>query len=99
MAGLHAKFAGSDVDLLASEDHVLVSTIAFSSTRDDPANIPLLTGEIYLMKPDGTNARRVTVDGTYADFFPALSPDGKKSCSRAIDFELRKNRSTLQICS
>jgi TolB protein len=78
MAGLHAKFAGSDVDLLASENQVLVSTIAFSSTRDDPANIPLLTGEIYLLNPDGTNARRVTVDGTYADFFPALSPDRKK---------------------
>jgi hypothetical protein len=31
------------------------------------------------MNPDGTNVRRVTVDGIYADAFPALTPDGKKT--------------------
>jgi dipeptidyl aminopeptidase/acylaminoacyl peptidase len=30
------------------------------------------------MHPDGTTVRRLTVDGIYADFFPALRPDGKK---------------------
>jgi len=37
----------------------LVSTIAFSSTRDNPAG-GLLAAEIYLMNSDGTDPRRVT---------------------------------------
>jgi TolB protein len=49
----------------------LSSTIAFTSTRDDP------TGEIYLMNPDGTDVRRLT-NNTVGDGFVALSPDGKK---------------------
>ena len=56
---------------------VLESTVAFSSTRDDPAANPLLAAEIYLMAPDGTNARRITFNGD-GDAFPSLSPDGKK---------------------
>lgn len=57
----------------------LVSTIAFTSARDDPTNpFPILgAGEIYLMNPDGTNLRRLT-ENTVGDFFPGLSPDGKK---------------------
>jgi TolB protein len=49
----------------------LESTIALTSTRDNP------TGEIYLMNPDGTNVRRLT-DNQYGDAFPVLSRDGKK---------------------
>jgi len=55
----------------------LRSTIAFVSTRDDPASNPLLAAEIYLMDGDGTHARRVT-ENADGDGFPALSPDGKK---------------------
>ncbi len=60
------------------------STIAFVSTRHDPAADPavnpqraLLAGEIYLMNGDGTNPRRLT-ENTYYDGFPALSPDGSR---------------------
>jgi len=55
----------------------LESTIAFTSTRNDPTANPLLAAEIYLINPDGTNPRRLT-DNAYGDAFPALSPDGKK---------------------
>jgi TolB protein len=56
----------------------LESTIAFSSTRDDPTGVPVAdAAEIYLMNPDGTNPRRLT-DNTAGDGFPNLSPDGKK---------------------
>jgi TolB protein len=62
----------------------LRSTIAFVSTRHDAAADPAvdpgrawLAAEIYLMDGDGTNPRRVT-DNTYADGFPALSPDGTR---------------------
>jgi len=55
----------------------LESTIAFSSTRDNPTGNPLLTSEIYLVNADGTNPRRLT-DNAAGDGFAALSPDGKK---------------------
>jgi TolB protein len=56
-----------------------VSTIAFTSTRDAPADtsMPLMRAEVYLMNPDGTDPRRLT-DNLYGDTFPTLSPDGKK---------------------
>jgi TolB protein len=59
----------------------VVSTIAFSSQRDDPAGEPRInTNEIYLIdyQLDGTftSGRRLTVN-TDADFFPAVSPDGR----------------------
>ena len=42
----------------------LASTIAFTSTRDDPTNPnPGLAAEIYLMDGDGTNPRRLTDPG------------------------------------
>jgi Tol biopolymer transport system component len=53
----------------------LVSTIAFTSTRDNPTANPLLAAEIYLMNPDGTSPRRLT-NNSYGDGFPTLSPDG-----------------------
>jgi TolB protein len=55
----------------------LASTIAFTSTRDDPTANPALALEIYLMNPDGTDPRRLT-DNTDGDAFPVLSPDGKR---------------------
>lgn len=69
----------SATPVAAEGDFQLESTIAFTSSRDDPTNqFPILAaGEIYLMNPDGTNPRRLT-DNDAGDFLPALSPDGKK---------------------
>jgi TolB protein len=61
---------------VATAEQCLVSTIVFSSNRDNPAGNPLLTGEIYLMDPDGTNPRRLT-DDDFGDLFAKVSPDGK----------------------
>src|SRR6266516_3348843 len=68
----------------AGKQEVLRSTIAFVSTRHDPAADPAvdaqrawLAAEIYLMDGDGSNPRRIT-DNTYSDGFPALSPDGTR---------------------
>src|SRR6266516_845189 len=68
----------------AGKQEVLRSTIAFVSTRHDPAADPAvdaqrawLAAEIYLMDGDGTNPRRVT-ENTYSDGFPSLSPDGTR---------------------
>jgi Tol biopolymer transport system component len=69
----------------------LVSTIAFTSTRDDPGNPNVLNAaEIYLMNEDGTNLRRLTenMDG---DAFPALSLNGKK-----IVFDSNRNRTETE---
>jgi TolB protein len=56
----------------------LQSTIAFSSTRDNPSAVPVADGaEIYLMNPDGTNPRRLTNNDS-GDGFANLSPDGKR---------------------
>ena len=59
----------------------VVSTLAFTSTRDNPTALPAIEGgEIYFIDvlADGTYspARRLTANA-YADIFPALSPDGK----------------------
>jgi TolB protein len=65
----------------------VVSTIAFTSTRDNftapwalPPNPAIVGGEIYFIDymTDGTfsAARRVT-SNTYTDIFPTLSPDGR----------------------
>lgn len=73
----------------ASQQFVLRSTIAFTSTRDNPTLNPLLGAEIYLMNPDGTNVRRLT-NNADGDAFAALSPDGKK-----IVFESNRNRGPM----
>ena len=70
----------------ANRDFDLASTIAFTSTRDDPLAHPQLAAEIYLVDPDGKNPRRLTENGA-GDGFPALSPDGKK-----IVFDSNRNR-------
>jgi TolB protein len=54
----------------ADSEFELVSTIAFSSTRDSGRL------QIYLIDPDGTNVRQLTEIEDNA--FAALSPDGKK---------------------
>jgi len=54
----------------------LVSTIAFTSTRQDPSAPLDQALEIYLMDADGTNVRRLT-ENTDGEAFAALSPDGK----------------------
>lgn len=59
----------------------VASTIAFTSTRDNPGTVPpIIGGEIYLIDylTDGSfsTPRRVTWNA-YADTFPALSPDGR----------------------
>src|SRR5262245_3559221 len=73
---------------LSKSEFALESTIAFTSTRDNPVPNPGLAGagEIYLMSPDGSNLRRLT-DNTASDAFPVLSPDGKK-----IVFDSNRNR-------
>jgi Tol biopolymer transport system component len=74
----------------------LESTIAFSSTRDNPTGVPVAdAAEIYLMDPDGTNLRRLT-DNSVGDGFANLSPDGKKIVSGATD---SRDRSTSPTCS
>jgi Tol biopolymer transport system component len=47
----------------------LVSTIAFTSTRDDPSANPLLAAEVYLVDGDGGNPRRITANAD-GDGFP-----------------------------
>ena len=66
------------------EQAALRSTIAFVSTRHEPAADPAvdaqrawLAAEIYLMDGEGTNPRRLT-ENAHFDCFPALSPDGKR---------------------
>ena len=58
----------------------LESTIAFSSNRDNLGLLlpqPLLNFEVYRMRPDGTNLKRLT-DNTDGDGFAVLSPQGTK---------------------
>jgi TolB protein len=62
---------------VTTAEQCLLSTIAFTSTRDNPAGDPFLTGEIYLIDPDGTNPRRLTNDNA-GDSMARLSPDGKR---------------------
>ena len=64
-------------DTLVGGRFELVSKIAITSTRDNPTGNPLLTAEIYLIDPDGSNPQRLT-NNSYGDSFPMLSPDGKK---------------------
>jgi hypothetical protein len=93
-------FVASALPSLAQE---VVSTIAFTSTRDNPT-LPLLSAaEIYLIDylVDGTFAtpRRLT-ENAYLDVFPTLSPDGKeRSSSTATGAELMASLSTPRTCS
>ena len=64
----------------------VVSTIAFTSTRDNylepwalPPALPIVGGEIYLIDymTNGFAAPRRVTSNTYTDIFPTLSPDGR----------------------
>jgi TolB protein len=86
IGALGATLLGDRAPLLnrGEKQPAMRSTIAFVSTRHDPGADPAvdpqrawLAAEIYLMDGDGTNPRRVT-ENTYADGFPALSPDGRR---------------------
>ena len=65
----------------------VVSTIAFTSTRDNylepwalPPARPIVAGEIYFIDymTNGTfSAARGATSNTYTDIFPTLSPDGR----------------------
>jgi Tol biopolymer transport system component len=72
-----AAFLAATTGQATGPQFELVSTIAFTSTRDDPTANPFLAAEIYLMSPDGTNVQRLT-DNDAGDSFASLSPDGKK---------------------
>ena len=62
-----------------TDNFELVSTFAFSSTRDGGTHPnPAFHTEIYLMDEDGTNVRRLTENHDVIDIFGTLSPDGKK---------------------
>jgi TolB protein len=73
--------SGSPCNSGKSMNFSLASTIAVSSTRDNPqaTGLPTLAdaAEIYRMNPDGTNLTRLT-DNQAADGFASLSPDGKR---------------------
>ena len=88
LAGTLILAAGGSISpssVAAAGEFQLEPTIAFTSTRDNLALMPVLGAEIYLVKPvmnsDGTwaltNPRRLTND-VYGDGFANLSPDGKK---------------------
>ena len=84
---------------------VLRSTIAFVSTRHDPAADPAvdaqrawLAAEIYLMDGDGTNVRRVT-ENAFADGFPSLSPDGTRIVFDSNRLRAEGSPSTPRTCS
>src|SRR5439155_11363368 len=68
-----------------------VSTIAFTSGRDNPTGNPQLAAEVYLMNEDGANPRRLTAN-TDGDAFATLSPDGKGR----IIFDSNRNRGPLE---
>jgi Tol biopolymer transport system component len=57
---------------------VLQAKIAWATTRDDPTLNPLLAGEIYMMNPDLTGEERITFTDNAANYFPVLSPTGKR---------------------
>jgi Tol biopolymer transport system component len=69
---------------IATAEQCLLSTIAFTSTRDNlTISPPINAGEIYLMNPnpdlnpDRPDLRRLT-ENTDGDGFARLSPDGKR---------------------
>jgi Tol biopolymer transport system component len=64
--------------------------IAFVTNRDSATGDRFLDSEIYLMGPDGTDAKRLT-NNTVADGFPAQSPDGRR-----IIFDTNRQRTDAE---
>ena len=56
----------------------LVPKITWTTTRDDLTINPFLAGEIYMMNIDLTDVNRITFTDNASDFFPVLSPTGKR---------------------
>ena len=89
--GVPARFAGVDATLAAGvrmergqevdaapRGWTLQPKITWASTRDDPSINPFLAGEIYMMNVDLTGEERITFTDNAANFFPKLSPTGKR---------------------
>jgi Tol biopolymer transport system component len=86
---LIAAVSSAYPSVAAAGDFHLESTIALSSNRDNLGLTlapPVLRFEVYLINPDGTNARRLTANTDW-DGFAAPSPNGKK-----IAFDSNRNR-------
>ena len=82
VAALNAQFAGSasgqGFEPVEGRNWTLQPKIVWATTRDDPAINPLLAGEIYMMNTDLTDVQRITFTDNASDFFPVLSPTGKR---------------------
>jgi TolB protein len=90
--GLHAQITGSNVTVLSNArtesgqdidsaglaGWALHPKITWATTRDDPGINPFLAAEIYMMNPDLTGEERITFTENAANFFPVLSPTGKR---------------------
>ena len=75
----HAQFERSDASEPAGfRDWTLQPKIIWATTRDDPTINPFLAAEIYMMNPDLSGEERITFTENAADFFPVLSPTGKR---------------------
>jgi Tol biopolymer transport system component len=75
---LDASGSGQDIQPAELQGWTLQPKITWASTRDDPTINPLLAGEIYMMNTDLTAVQRITFTENAADFFPVLSPTGKR---------------------
>ena len=73
-----ARNAANPQDIQSDQGWELVSKITWATTRDDPTINPFLAGEIYMMNTDLTDVERITFTDNAADFFPVLSPTGKR---------------------
>jgi TolB protein len=62
----------------SAQGWALQPKITWVTTRDDPTINPFLVGEIYMMNTDLTDVERITFTENASDFFPVLSPTGKR---------------------
>ena len=71
-------FVGASVSTSAQDEVPLVpgSTIIFTKLSEDQNQNEFVVAEIYAVKPDGSNQRRITTNTTF-DLFAEVSPDGK----------------------
>jgi TolB protein len=80
--GPPAQFAGSangqEIDSAEQRGWALQPKIVWATTRDDPTINPFLAGEIYMMNTDLSDVQRITFTDNASDFFPVLSPTGKR---------------------